>query len=335
MIGLADSGGAEVADFRYDAFGVERGATGSAAALPSDLGCDFRYHGQWQERASGLYYVRARNYDPGSGRFLSRDAVEGAFAQPETFHPYTWNANNPEVFRDPTGRFSLVSISVANGITNNLSSISRTALVNFFRERAKDEVLGVAGDIFLDAVGKLVPSIAGGLNFGVELLKNSRDNGAAGKMFEGVLVKTICDFVGVGPVRDALRLEVGVKDNGEPADNGIQCPPSPVFGNATARPDFIFSQDRPRDLESSGPKSHAIGDIKIGISSLFSKSRPSNPSRQWKAIVNHARDYSHSRAAMFVTWYEPTPRQLKTLLGRATRQKVVLVLVSLSDRRQR
>ena len=52
----------------YEPFGVKRAETkDSASAPPVPLG----YAGEYNEPASGLYDLRARQYDPAVGRFLS------------------------------------------------------------------------------------------------------------------------------------------------------------------------------------------------------------------------------------------------------------------------
>lgn len=331
VLSLADGSGAEVGEFEYDAFGNERSMSGVQAALPANLGGDFRYHGQWKERATGLYYVRARTYDPASGRFLSRDPIEGAELEPETFHAYTWASNNPWVYRDPTGLFSLVNISVANGITGQLQNVSRSSLVNFFRQRAKDEVLGVAGDLFLDAIEKLMPLITPDLGSTIAVL----GGGDAGRAFESGLTGAVCEFLGAGTVPDSLFLEVSVNaSTGEPANNGYNCPPQRLTNiGGVPRPDFIFSSENPRDLNRNGDKSYTIGDFKLRLANFRDQSRTSAPSKQWRAIVNHAKNFSYSKAGMLITFFEPTQRQKRTMLGRARRDKVVLVLVSISGKR--
>ncbi|MFI2487394.1 RHS repeat-associated core domain-containing protein [Promicromonospora kroppenstedtii] len=52
----------------------------------------------------GNYAMRARNYDPGTGRFSSMDP---AGAQPIGSSPYAYAGNNPMVFTDPTGEREL------------------------------------------------------------------------------------------------------------------------------------------------------------------------------------------------------------------------------------
>jgi hypothetical protein len=51
----------------------------------------------------GLLYLRARWYDPATGRFLTRDPFPGLAALPQTQHPYVYCQNNPVLLTDPSG----------------------------------------------------------------------------------------------------------------------------------------------------------------------------------------------------------------------------------------
>jgi RHS repeat-associated protein len=53
--------------------------------------------------ATGLYYYGARYYDPELGRFLTRDPLVGVSTNPETLNKYSYCANNPLKYIDPTG----------------------------------------------------------------------------------------------------------------------------------------------------------------------------------------------------------------------------------------
>jgi len=53
---------------------------------------------------SGLVYLRARYYDPKTGRFLSPDPHPGSAGEPASQHAYTYAQNNPVRYTDPTGR---------------------------------------------------------------------------------------------------------------------------------------------------------------------------------------------------------------------------------------
>jgi len=52
---------------------------------------------------SDLYYLRARHYDPATGRFLSQDPWTGLASAPQTQHPNAYVTNNPVRFVDPSG----------------------------------------------------------------------------------------------------------------------------------------------------------------------------------------------------------------------------------------
>src|SRR5207237_7305426 len=129
VISLADGSGAGVASFQYDGFGNIRGASGPAQAAPAGTGGDFRFQGVWLESATGLYHMRAREYDPRVGRFLSRDPVEPDLHRPETLNLYAFAGGNPVLYRDPTGGdFTLVSINVSIDIQSILQNIQRAGV---------------------------------------------------------------------------------------------------------------------------------------------------------------------------------------------------------------
>ncbi|MNB99464.1 tRNA(Glu)-specific nuclease WapA precursor [compost metagenome] len=52
---------------------------------------------------TGLYYLRARYYDPSIGRFINEDTYEGQVNNPLSLNLYTYVYNNPLIYNDPTG----------------------------------------------------------------------------------------------------------------------------------------------------------------------------------------------------------------------------------------
>lgn len=61
------------------------------------------FAGEPFDQASGLYQLRARWLSPGQGRFLSGDPLLGQPDLPSSLHRYTYAANNPILYGDPTG----------------------------------------------------------------------------------------------------------------------------------------------------------------------------------------------------------------------------------------
>ncbi|MDP5275904.1 RHS repeat domain-containing protein [Chengkuizengella axinellae] len=66
-----------------------------------------RYAGEFYDEESGLYYLRARYYDPYTARFISRDSYWGEDANPLSLNLYTYAYNNPNMYVDPSGHIPL------------------------------------------------------------------------------------------------------------------------------------------------------------------------------------------------------------------------------------
>ena len=124
VIAVVNADASDSARIHYDGFGNERRSDGSLAVLPAE-GAP-RFQGMWRE-PDGLYYVRARNYDSQTGRFLSRDPAEGRRSQPWSWQTFGAFFANPYVWTDPTGRFNSPSLTVTSIASSILSSIALPA----------------------------------------------------------------------------------------------------------------------------------------------------------------------------------------------------------------
>jgi RHS repeat-associated protein len=69
------------------------------------------YRGEQYDQDLGLYYLRARYYNPATGRFLSRDPLDGNALDPKTLHKYLYAGGDPVNAMDPTGRNDLVDLA--------------------------------------------------------------------------------------------------------------------------------------------------------------------------------------------------------------------------------
>lgn len=72
---------------------------------------------------SGLIYLRARHYDPRTGRFLGMDRHPGIRKEPVTAHKFLYANANPVDVRDPSGQFGLGEMSAAQSIQFSLAQI--------------------------------------------------------------------------------------------------------------------------------------------------------------------------------------------------------------------
>jgi RHS repeat-associated protein len=99
VVNLTDASGVSVASYAYEAFGKVRSQTGNIVNF-------FRFTGREWDEDSGLYYYRARYYDPQIGRFITQDPFEGNLNDPSSLHRYLYVNNNPINKTDPTGLHS-------------------------------------------------------------------------------------------------------------------------------------------------------------------------------------------------------------------------------------
>ena len=161
VIGLVDGAGTGSARIHYDGFGNVRRTDGALAALPAGRGGDYRFQGMWLDPYAGLYYVRARTYEPQTGRFTTMDPRSGETERPEGFRPYTLNASNPLVFRDPSGLSdtTLVGQSVSVAVGLSMASVAQIAI--------RTLVIGGIGAAVLPDEAAL--SLAEGIVFAIRL----------------------------------------------------------------------------------------------------------------------------------------------------------------------
>jgi RHS repeat-associated protein len=69
------------------------------------------FHGQFYDYDAGLYYLRARHYNPFTGLFLQRDPLSYADGP----NQYAGFGNNPASFRDPDGTLRVPGVRVSVG----------------------------------------------------------------------------------------------------------------------------------------------------------------------------------------------------------------------------
>ncbi|MBI9051560.1 MAG: RHS repeat-associated core domain-containing protein [Anaerolineaceae bacterium] len=69
-----------------------------------DAEANFGYTGQKYDAQTGLLYLRARYYAPGSGRFVSKDTWSGDSNMPMSFNAWLYGYGNPVRYVDPSGK---------------------------------------------------------------------------------------------------------------------------------------------------------------------------------------------------------------------------------------
>ena len=96
MTDVTDDTGSVLASYEYDVFGAIRAQTGSSDNY-------WLVTGEQHDADGGLYYLRARFYDPEIGRFLTRDPLPGSTLNAQTQNRYSYVGNNPVNRVDPRG----------------------------------------------------------------------------------------------------------------------------------------------------------------------------------------------------------------------------------------
>ena len=177
VVGLTNASGSIVETYEYQAFGhtVVRNAQGELHDQ-STVGNPFLYTSREFDAESGLYYLRARHYNPNSGRFLQEDPIA-------SINQFIYADNNPILLSDPLGLAPIdprliivVSDDPLRGTTLNSivqrlidSGVPRERIDAFIRTTQGSITVVPLGPILTTSVGQL--SVAGvlgaaGLSFG-------------------------------------------------------------------------------------------------------------------------------------------------------------------------
>lgn len=97
---VTDASGAVVESYRYEPYGARHVFDGDGRQIvESAVGNVAGFAGRWLEAELGLYYFRARWYDPELGRFITPDP----YGWLDGLNVYRYAKNNPATFFDPFG----------------------------------------------------------------------------------------------------------------------------------------------------------------------------------------------------------------------------------------
>ena len=105
---LTDSVGQVVNNYTYDAYGNQ--LPGECTATVAN---EFLFTGERVDADTGLTYLRARDYDATTGRFIQLDSHTGDAYDPQSLHRYLYCQANPVNGIDPSGHdFELVAVGM-------------------------------------------------------------------------------------------------------------------------------------------------------------------------------------------------------------------------------
>ncbi len=93
VVQMRSASGEQVYRKQYDAFGLEMTNYNETNQFVNPFG----YAGEYTDVESGNIYLRARYYNPNTGRFMSEDPAK------DGTNWYAYAGNNPVLYVDPTG----------------------------------------------------------------------------------------------------------------------------------------------------------------------------------------------------------------------------------------
>ena len=169
---VTDAAGNVIESLDFDAFGNET-ATNTKEAR-------HRYTGESYDATTGLYHLRARDYDPQTGRFISMDEQPGSQRIPLSLNKYIYGGADPVNHIDPSGNFfGFVDISIGTSLSNIRSGLSaqgaRTFLGKVIQSIVKSTYVGtpqrpgifvkrIIDEIIDRLTGEIIGTIIDGFN---------------------------------------------------------------------------------------------------------------------------------------------------------------------------
>ena len=224
VVQLTDEEGAVTKSYLYDAFGVED--------EPSAYDLNpFRYCGEYYDRESGTYYLRARYYNPGTGRFTQEDPHWNPGNMIYGDHPqkineredalglktyayapdieaiiqhsnlYTYAINTPTLYKDANGEIGvLASIAISAGV-GALIGGGVQIFNNIMNGEAWTTGLGRA--LLAGAVGGAISAIPiPGVNAWISVVITGASGNVVGQLIAGEInsMDDVVEAIGVGAV---------------------------------------------------------------------------------------------------------------------------------------
>jgi len=162
-LALTDESGAMVESYSYDAWGRVLGVYDAAGVQISEsaVGNRILWQGREYTWSTGLYYFRARWYDPITGRWLSKDPIGIAGG----LNQYVAFGNNPVNFVDPYGLLWLQIIApIVGGSLNAIEHYDAFVSGDMSGADYSQSIVFGAGAAFLSS---FIPGVSGVLVGGI------------------------------------------------------------------------------------------------------------------------------------------------------------------------
>ena len=175
VVGILDSAGNLVVEYKYNAWGTLLSKTGSMAGTLGHRN-PFRYRGYIYDEETWMYWLKSRYYYPELHRFINADDVEylGMDGELLSYNQYSYCRNSPINRFDAEGNWSLPNwAKAAIGVVATVAAVAVTVATG---GAALPVIAGVAGNTIVSAA---IGYIAGGKQGAI-------DGAADGLMIGGI-----------------------------------------------------------------------------------------------------------------------------------------------------
>ena len=108
VVGILNSAGTLVVEYKYDAWGRLISATNSTLANLNP----FRYRSYVYDSDAGMYYLNSRYYNPEWCRFINADSIVGNIGV-LNHNLFAYCKNNSVALYDPSGKYSVASTFIS------------------------------------------------------------------------------------------------------------------------------------------------------------------------------------------------------------------------------
>jgi RHS repeat-associated protein len=153
VVAVTDDDGNQISSYQYDAYGNTTQETGDRNHKVTP----FAYVGEYLDTDTGLYFLRARWYEPSTGTFISKDPANKISGE-----SYSYASGNPLFYTDPLGLMSWNDASqFGYGALNSATFGLSTLAINAINPNLIDECNSAFfwGGVTADVASMVVPGI--------------------------------------------------------------------------------------------------------------------------------------------------------------------------------
>jgi len=306
---------------------------------------EIRYAGEFFDVSTGLYYLRARYYNPYTGRFITEDSYRGKANDPLSLNLYTYGHNDPIMYTDPSGHKVLKQGEKSDAVKMLQEKLSEAgypvkvdgvfgpktkAAVAAFQENFNLKVDGIVGNQTLTAlnvVGQLRETGNSGNNASADAQRAQAQAIASakpGQIKDNVILMSSGTFNGQLKAVETVQKPTGGSVKYEVKNNAVQVigviPPTPKQTGTSTTPNSNQTSSKPmstptntsgRAATSSNSKPKSLGEQIANVAGTAWNGVKRGASEVWTGAVGaaHTIDSNITGGMMEAIAGSPTPSQ--------------------------